>query len=144
MKKNDYKYFYTAISFLVAFVLWTVLVRIVDVKVIGPNGSKVGFATINGFFHKLTGVHLWLYVITDWLGLVPIAVMLVFAGVGLFQWIKRKSLFKVARSILLLGVFYIVVFLAYILFEFLVINYRPILINGVLEASYPSSTTMLV
>ena len=25
----------------------------------------------------------------------------------------------------------------------MVINYRPVLINGVLEASYPSSTTML-
>ena len=32
----------------------------------------------------------------------------------------------------------------YILFEFVVVNYRPILIDGFLEASYPSSTTMLV
>ena len=33
---------------------------------------------------------------------------------------------------------------AYIFFEMFVVNYRPILINGILEASYPSSTTMLV
>jgi len=32
----------------------------------------------------------------------------------------------------------------FFLFETVVINYRPVYINGVLEASYPSSTTLLV
>ena len=58
--------------------------------------------------------------------------------------IKRKSLFKVDSSILVLGAFYIVVMAAYLFFEFYVVNYRPVLINGFLEASYPSSTTLLV
>ena len=47
------------------------------------------------------------------------------------------------RSILVLGGFYIVVMAMYLLFEEVVINYRPVLIDGNLEASYPSSTTML-
>lgn len=126
------------------FVLWTVLVSVVDVRAIGPNGSSVGFATLNGYVHDLTGVNMPLYTITDWLGLVPIGVALGFAILGLMQWIKGKSLFKVDRGILALGGFYVAVMAVYILFEFVVINYRPTLIDGYLEASYPSSTTMLV
>ena len=138
------KKFFVGAGFLGAFVLWTVLVSFVDIRPIGPNGSRVGFAAMNGFVHGLTGVNLLLYTITDWLGLVPIAVAFGFAVLGLVQWIKRKSLLKVDRSLLALGGFYMVVLAAYIFFEIVVINYRPTLIDGYLEASYPSSTTMLV
>ena len=67
-----------------------------------------------------------------------------FALLGLIQWIKRKHLLKVDYSILVLGGFYIVVMTVYVLFEVVVVNYRPVWIGGILEASYPSSTTMLV
>lgn len=136
--------FFMGAGFLGAFVLWTVLVNYVDVRAIGQNASSVGFATLNGYVHKLTGVNMFLYTITDWLGLVPIGVAFGFAVLGLVQWVGRKSLFKVDRSILALGGFYIIVLAMYIFFEIVVINYRPVLIDGYLEASYPSSTTMLV
>lgn len=144
MKKEVRRYFYFGMGFLAAFVLWTLAVLTVDVQPIGPEGSMVGFATVNGFVHKLTGVHLELYVITDWLGLVPFFFVLGFGVLGLFQWIRRKRLKKVDHSILVLGGFYLAVMGAYVLFELLEINCRPVLIEGVLEASYPSSTTMLV
>ena len=144
MEKKNKKRLALGVSLVVAFVLWTVLVRFVDVQAIGPDGSSVGFATLNQFVHELTGVNWILYTVTDWLGLVPIAVALGFAILGLVQLIKRKSLWKVDYSILVLGVFYIVVMAAYIFFEIVIINYRPTLIDGYLEASYPSSTTMLV
>lgn len=127
-----------------AFVLWTVAVQFVDVRKIGPNGSSVGFATINGFVHKLTGIHMSLYNVTDWLGLVPIFVAIGFALFGFAQWIKRKHLSKVDYSIFVLGGFYIAVMAVYILFEMITVNYRPVLINGILEKSYPSSTTLIV
>ena len=133
-----------SISLLISFVFWTIAVSFVDVQPIGPNGSSVGFSTINEFFHNLTGVNFDLYIITDWLGLVPVFICMAFAIVGLVQLISRKSLFKVDFSILTLGVFYIVTIAVYLFFEYFVVNYRPVLINGYLEASYPSSTTMLV
>ena len=127
-----------------AFLLWTVAVRFVDVGAIGPQDSMVGFATVNQFVHNLTGVHMSLYTITDWLGLVPVGFAAGFALLGLCQWIQRKHFLKVDYSILVLGGFYIATAAVYIFFERVVINYRPVLINGYLEASYPSSTTMLV
>ena len=144
MKKKNRRLFFVGVSLLAAFVLWTVFVCFIDVRAIGPHESSVGFAALNGCIHNLTGVNMYLYVITDWLGLVPIGVAFSFGVLGLVQWIKRKRLLKVDRSILTLGGFYIVVMAVYILFEIVVINYRPTLINGYLEASYPSSTTMLV
>ena len=144
MKKKNKGSLYVAICMLAAFVLWTVAIVLIDVQSIGPHGSVVGFATLNKAVHSLTGVHMSLYEITDWLGLVPIACCLGFAILGLVQWIKRKKLLLVDHTLLVLGGFYVVVFAVYILFEFLAVNYRPILINGYLEASYPSSTTMLV
>ena len=140
MKKKKLR---LAIALLASFALWTALVRLADVQAIGPEGSVVGFATLNGSVHKLTGVNWILYTVTDWLGLVPIAVALGFAVLGLAQLISRKSLWRVDRSILALGVFYVVVIVAYLFFEAVVINYRPVLIDGRLEASYPSSTTLL-
>ena len=128
MKQNKKKHFWTGIWFLLAFLLWTVLIQCVDVQAAGPNRTKVGFAAFN----------LWL------LGLVPIAVCLGFGMVGFFQLIRRRSLLRVDPDILLLGLYYVLVILAYLIFEMIPINYRPILINGALEASYPSSTTLLV
>ena len=131
------------LGLLAAFAVWTGLVSAVDVRPIGPDGSSVGFAAMNGAFHTATGVHWALYTITDWMGLIPVAVALGFAGLGLLQLIRRKSIWKVDRTLLVLGGFYVAVLAAYVLFETVVINYRPVLIDGRLEASYPSSTTML-
>ena len=127
-----------------AFALWTVLIRWVDVQAVGQNGTKIGFADFNVWFHQLTGVHMTLYTITDWLGLVPIFICLCFGVLGLVQLIKRRSLLRVDPDILLLGIYYVLVIACYLIFEMIPINYRPVLIEGRQEGSYPSSTTLLV
>ena len=129
---------------LATFVVWTIMIRTIDVRTVGPNGAEVGFATLNVWFHEVTGVHMILYTISDWLGLVPILICVIFGVLGLVQLIKRRSLLAVDTDITLLGIYYILVIAGYVLFEMIPINYRPVLIDGRIEASYPSSTTLLV
>ena len=126
------------------FVIWTISVQMIDVQLIGQNGTAIGFASFNMWFHKCTGVHMSLYAITDWLGLVPIFVCIIFGAVAVFQLFKRKSILKIDYDIIVLGVYYVAVILFYLVFEMISVNYRPVLINGCIEASYPSSTTLLV
>lgn len=144
MKQNAKRTLIWGITLVVAFIVWTIMILFVDVKPLGQNGTDIGFATFNLWFHRVTGVHMWIYVITDWLGLVPIFVCMLFGMVGFVQLIQRRSLFKVDYDILILGIYYVVVIAGFLFFEMFPINYRPILIEGVMEASYPSSTTLLV
>ena len=130
--------------YMVLFGVWTVLIQKIDVQMAGETGREVGFATLNRWLHQLTGVHMKLYTVTDWLGLVPVAICLFFAAVGFAQLVNRKNLLNVDADILLLGVYYALVILGYLVFEMVPINYRPVFIEGRLEASYPSSTTLLV
>ena len=142
MKKKRKDIFVCGGLFAVA-IIYTILVKYIDVQAIGPKDSLVGFATINKFIFNLTGVNMVWYSITDWLGFVPLIIAFIYAMIGLVQMIKRKNILKVDKEILGLGVFYIIVIGLYIFFETYVINYRPILMDGILEASYPSSHTLL-
>ena len=135
---------WTGIILLALFAVWTVLIQYVDVQIAGESQTELGFATVNTRFHDLTGVHMEIYDLTDMLHLVPLAVCACFGILGLVQMIRRKGMSKVDKDILLLGVYYILVILAYLLFDALHINYRPVLIEGKAEPSYPSSTTLLV
>ncbi|MDL2215468.1 phosphatase PAP2 family protein [Ruminococcaceae bacterium OttesenSCG-928-N02] len=144
MKKETRKTLIMAGVFFSLFVMLTAAVLLVDVKPIGPKQSQVGLARINEYMFCLLGVNLRWYHITDWLGVVAIAVAFGFAIMGFVQWVKRKSIAKVDKSIMALGMFYMVVVAFYIGFEILVVNYRPIIIGSGLEASYPSSHTMIV
>lgn len=143
MKQKLQKHTFIAILLFALFLAWTAAVCLVDVQSIGPNGSPVGFAALNQSFHKLTGVHWKLYDITDLLGILPFLFVAAFAAIGLMQLIQRKNFFQVDSDIIILGIFYIAVLAFYLLFELVEINYRPVLVENRLEASYPSSTTML-
>ena len=142
MNKKKRNFFISTILILLA-VVFTILVKVVDVKQVGVNGTSIGFATVNQFVFESIGVNMIWYHITDWLGLVPIFMAMAYALIGFIQLIKRKSIFKVDKEIIILGLFYIVVISIYIFFEKVIVNYRPILMNGFLEASYPSSHTLM-
>ena len=144
MKKTNFNSLFVSFIFYIAFILWTIIVTFVDVSPVGPKNSSVGLSSLNSYFKDIIVFNMELYEITDWLGLLPVFIMLAFFVLGLVQLIRRRSVFRVDISVLLLDVLYTVIFCIYLFFENVIINYRPILINGHLEASYPSSTTLLV
>ena len=131
------------IIFLIISVIYTVLVKIIDVRAIGPYASKVGFSTLNESVKNTLGYNKAWYLITKYLGVLPFLLVGFFALIGAKQLYDRRNLLQVDKRILLLGCFYILLGIVYIFFEKVIINYRPFLTEGVLEASYPSSHTML-
>ena len=128
------------------FVIFSLWIRLFDVQPVGPEGSSIGFAALNVAVHEFFGMHIFWYKLTQALGLLAIAVAGVFAVTGLVQLIQRKSLLKVDKKILMLGVIYILVILLYALFEKVPFNYRPVVLDPAegLEPSYPSTHTMLI
>lgn len=129
--------------FMLEFILFTILVKYIDVKNIGPKNSYVGFSSLNLWFKNLVGQNMLFYKITKYLGYLSFGIVIYFAIKGLLDLVKKKSLFKVNKNIIATGIFYVILLCFYVLFEKFVINYRPILIDGVLEPSYPSSHTLL-
>ena len=140
MKK---KWLINSIVLLIISIIYTLAIKFIDVAAIAADDSKVGFASINIFFFNLIGKHLLWYKITKYLGIIPILMALCYGLIGLSQLIKGKSLKKVNKKIIALGIFYIVFVILYVFFEKVAINYRPIFIDGKVEASYPSTHTLL-
>lgn len=124
-------------------IIYTFLVKNIDVKAIGPNSSKVGFSTLNNGFKNLIGTNDIFKLISEISGYLLILIVIMYAIIGIRQLIKRKSIKKVDREIIVLGCFYVLVLVAFAFFEKCIINYRPILEDGSLEASYPSTHTLL-
>ena len=129
---------------LICFVVFTILVRCIDVQPVGPENSLIGFATVNTAVHNYFGEHHLWYQLTQVFGILAIGVAAAFACVGLVQLIQRKSLLKVDRSVLALGFVYVAVIILYVLFEKLAVNVRPVITDEGLEPSYPSTHTMLI
>lgn len=117
MRKKEKKLMCVGILMMAAFALWTACIQTVDVAPVGQDGTNIGFATLNCWFHSLTGVHMAIYTITDWLGLVPIGICMLFGVIGLVQLIRRRNICKVDLDLILLGIYYVIVIFGYVIFE---------------------------
>ena len=124
-------------------IIYTLLVKNIDVRSIGPKNSEVGFASLNDGFRNFIGHNMTIYKISEIAGYLLLLLVVMYGILGLRQLIKRKNIKKVDKEILILGGLYVAMLIVYVFFEKCIINYRPVLIDKVLEASYPSSHTIL-
>lgn len=131
-------------AFMLLFVLLIVFIKAVDVEPIGPQGSQIGLAGINSLFKGMFGYNAVIDKLTDLMLLAAIATAGFFALFGLYQLIKRKSLKDVDYDLYFLAATYAVMALFFVLFEIIEVNFRPVILEGELEASFPSSHTMIV
>ncbi len=131
--------------FTLLFVVLIALLKTLDVDAIGPAGTSVGLAQINGPFHEWIPFNEVWYKITKVLGILALALAAGVAVWSLVQLIRRKSLWKVDPTLLALDCLYAVTGALYLLFELVAVNYRPVLEAGQTfpEASFPSSHTLL-
>lgn len=141
--KNKKRYLIGGFAFFLMFIIFTTIIKFIDVKNIGPHNTSVGLATINNFFVNKIGFHNKIYKLTEILGIIPIIIVLIYAIIGLYSLIEEKSFKKVNKNLYYLAIFYIIVLGIYVLFEKVIINFRPVIIEGILESSYPSSHTIL-
>ncbi len=137
------RHFILSGAFAFLFALLIAFVKLLDVAAIGPLGTAVGLSSLNEAFHTLTGVLPVWDLLTDAVLLLAILAVGAFALLGVIQLFKRRSLKKVDAELLSLGGAVLLLAALYVAFEVLVINYRPILEDGELAASFPSSHTML-
>lgn len=144
MSKKSKRYSYkTGGIIMFVFIIYTVAVKLIDVKPIGPEKSKVGFAAINVYFRDRIEFNNFWYKTSEIFGILVILTACLFAVMALIQLIRRKNIWRIDKNIISLGVFYVAVIFIYIFFEKIIINYRPVILDEGLEASYPSSHTVL-
>lgn len=135
-----------AMLFGLLFLLLIIMLRTVNVEAIGPNGTSIGFSKLNGSVRDAVGTHMFWYYLTEVIGILAILLAAAFAALGVYQLVKRKNVLKVDKTILALGGLYIIVIILYVLFEKVIVNYRPVIMSGETEpeASFPSTHTMLI
>lgn len=137
------KLFITVLILFIISIVYTLLVKYYDVAKIGPENSAVGFSGINALIHKTLPYNDFWYKVTKYLGIVPFLYCAFYGLIGVAQLIKHKTLKKIDKRLIYLVIFYVVMLIVYVLCDKIVVNYRPILEDGALESSFPSSHTLL-
>lgn len=142
MKKQKWIGIITGVISLVLFIALIVCLKTVDVA---PHEvGSIGLHSLNADVKGEIGSNMDFYKMSDILGYLSFLTVLFFGLVGVCQLIKRKSLLKIDKEIWCIAAFYLVMGILYVLFDkVIVLNYRPIMLDGEFEPSFPSTHTFL-
>lgn len=145
MKSKKTKTIYAIIWTAVA-VVFSFMIRLVDVGIAGETQTEVGLVHLNRKFAEMySSFDQTAYNWSEWIGFFFLALVGVCGLFGLSQLIKRKNLLKVDMEILFMGILYLITLGLYFLFTKVAITYRPIIVPGEdgIEPSFPSSHSMM-
>lgn len=142
MKKNKTS-FTMSLILLAVSVIFTLLVAFVGKAPVGPENSEVDFAALNAALHDQFGYNTVFYGISSVLGYLTILTALINCVSFLVNLVKKKDLRMVRADLTATLGIYILLAVLYLVFEFVVINYRPVILEEGLEASFPSTHSML-
>lgn len=136
-------YLIVCATLLVAFLALWCCVVFVDVQRVGANDTTLGLASVNLAVFLLLGQDAtWDYV-TDWLTVVCILVGASVGAKAFFQAVMRKSVKKVDTELYVVLGCYLLALAFVALFEIVPVNYRPLLAQGNLQASFPSTHALI-
>lgn len=137
-------YVMSAVSFTL-FVILTVLLLKVDVTASGINGSNIGLSMINISFRDVIGSSWLCYNISKVAGIVGLAACALICLMFAFRVMRQKSLKALCKRDVALVALYIETAVFYIVFDKIVINYRPMLKWGETEpeSSFPSTHALM-
>lgn len=127
---------------LALFAVLTASALFIDVAPIGPQGSSVGLSSINGAVFATLGSNDLADKTSDLLLVLSVLVCGAFAALGLTQLARTRSLSGVDPALIRLALAYLTLAVLYVGFEFVTLNYAPVLDEGQLKSSFPSSHTL--
>lgn len=138
MKKFINLYTILGASFLFLFILLIILLCF-DKAVIAENGYEVGLSHINNLVNYSYKENVDL--MSDLIFYVTFIVVIYAFSIGLYQLIKKKSLYKVDKSIIIFGIALVIAIIVWLLFDKVIeLNIRP---THKIEGSFPSTHVML-
>ena len=142
---KKYGYFIASAVLLLIFIVFTILVKTVDVQYYF-NNTYVGFYSINSKFGEFVtnfGKYESMSKMSDIILYLSFAYILVLFIFALIELIKNKSFKKLNMNYYLVLGGYVLTVIFYFVFEVVKVNYSPISPIDNLKPSYPSSHVLL-
>ncbi len=142
---KKYGYFIASAALLLIFIVFTILVKTVDVQYYF-NNTYVGFYSINSKFGEFVtnfGKYESMSKMSDIILYLSFAYILGLFIFALIELIKNKSFKKLNMNYYLVLGGYVLTVIFYFVFEIVKVNYSPISPIDNLKPSYPSSHVLL-
>lgn len=124
----------------IIFIL-TILVKTVDIYYNVITKSNIGLYSLNKLFLNNNEFQ-FLKIISEIIFIICLLIIVIIGAMLIINYIKTKAINKKQKNFL---IYLFILFIIWVLFDkVLIINYRPIVVDGKIEGSYPSTHIMVI